>query len=100
MAYARLAGRLVPHNLSSQADRSFRPQFCTRWRELRMAVATTLSSTVLTSTPIPNDISPAVSQAIETTINTVVDAASKSGNTDVTAPNDTLLQIAIWIVDA
>jgi hypothetical protein len=65
-----------------------------------MAIITTLGSTIPTSTTLPNDISPAVSQAIESTVNAVVDAASKSGNTDIAAPDDTLLTIAIWIVDA
>lgn len=64
-----------------------------------MAILTTMPNAGLKPTASANDLSPAIAQAIETTVNAVLDAAWKSAAVDSGAPDDSLVVIAVWIVD-
>lgn len=65
-----------------------------------MALTSTLSNVVLTPTGQANDVPTTVAQGTEDLVNAVVDAAAKVSVTDSTTPDDTLLDIVVWIVDA
>ncbi len=64
-----------------------------------MAILTTLPTAIPQATTSVNDISPTVSQVIEKTVDAVVDAASKASINDAAVPDDSLVLIAVWVID-
>jgi hypothetical protein len=63
-----------------------------------MAITSILPNLVPIATVQPN-VATTIAQATEDLVNAVVDAASRASGTDSGIPDDTLLQIVVWIVD-